>query len=130
MAKFTKGQSGNPGGRPKALGDLRELAREHTASALQVLLKVMEDPKAASSARVGAASAVLDRGWGRAPQSFEINQESKVPGNPGLLSSALLSLIKPVGGEIENKSANRRTSENSGDVESEIEVTPPVDVTH
>jgi len=27
--KFRKGQSGNPGGRPKVMGDVQELARQH-----------------------------------------------------------------------------------------------------
>jgi uncharacterized protein DUF5681 len=28
---FHKGQSGNPGGRPKVLAEIKEIAREHTA---------------------------------------------------------------------------------------------------
>jgi hypothetical protein len=31
----------------------------------------MDDPKAPPAARIGAATAVLDRGWGRPTQSIE-----------------------------------------------------------
>ena len=70
MAKFAKGVSGNPGGRPKAQGDLREIARRHTAEAVQVLVQIMGDDTAAPSARVSAASALLDRAWGRPSQEI------------------------------------------------------------
>jgi len=66
---FQPGQSGNPGGRPKALAEVRDLARQHTAAAIRALLDVMQSSKN-PSARVAAATALLDRGWGKATQSF------------------------------------------------------------
>lgn len=55
------GKSGNPGGRPKALRDVEELARQHTPSAIQALAEALGDP----DKRVAAAVALLDRAWGK-----------------------------------------------------------------
>ncbi len=66
IMKWAKGQSGNLRGRPKGdHGDIRALARTHTSDAIEVLVTIMMDPKAAPSARTSAASALLDRAWGR-----------------------------------------------------------------
>jgi hypothetical protein len=65
---FKKGQSGNPGGRPKVVAEVKELAREHTAEAIQTLVSIMDNPKAAPASRVSAANALLDRGYGKPPQ--------------------------------------------------------------
>jgi hypothetical protein len=65
---FQKGQSGNPGGRPKVVAEVRELAREHTSKAVETLVSIMSNPKAAPAARVSAANALLDRGYGKPPQ--------------------------------------------------------------
>src|SRR6478609_803015 len=65
---FNKGQSGNPGGRPKAVAEVKELARAHTGEAIQTLVSIMTNPKAAPAARVLAANALLDRGYGKPPQ--------------------------------------------------------------
>jgi Family of unknown function (DUF5681) len=62
--RFEKGQSGNPGGRPKAYGEIRELARQHTELALRTLAEIAERGEN-ESARVSAANAILDRGWGK-----------------------------------------------------------------
>lgn len=50
----------------KAALDLRSLARRHTESAVRTLAGIMAQRGAPPSARVAAASALLDRGWGRA----------------------------------------------------------------
>jgi hypothetical protein len=64
VMRFEKGQSGNPGGRPKGDGEIRELAREHTEMALRTLAEIAERGEN-ESARVAAANGLLDRGWGK-----------------------------------------------------------------
>lgn len=75
---FEKGQSGNPGGRPKADIRVRELARAQTENAIATLVRVMEDGKAPPAARVAASSVILDRGWGKATQPIEGSLETNV----------------------------------------------------
>src|SRR5207248_10062591 len=64
QGQWLPGSSPNPGGRPKIIEDIRALAREHTATAINALVRIAESGKQ-ESARVAAASALLDRGWGR-----------------------------------------------------------------
>ena len=56
---------------PKSITEIRSLARSHTRTALNVLVGVMRNTKAAAPARIAAANAILDRGWGKAPQALE-----------------------------------------------------------
>lgn len=66
--RFRKGVSGNPGGRPKEVGYVRDLARQHTEEAIKTLVAIMQDPTQPGRVRVAAAEAILDRGWGRPTQ--------------------------------------------------------------
>ena len=47
---------------------IKSLARAHTERALQVLAGIMDAESAPHSARVQAATALLDRGWGKPTQ--------------------------------------------------------------
>lgn len=65
--QFKKGHDPrrNPGGRPKLATEVRRLALEKCPRALEVLVEVMEDPKARKKDRTYAANSILDRGLGR-----------------------------------------------------------------
>jgi predicted ATP-dependent serine protease len=79
---FKPGVSGNPDGRPKrpetiaarrVVADVKATARDLTLDAMDTLKQVMKDPKAPPAARVGAATAILDRGWGKPQQQIDAN---------------------------------------------------------
>lgn len=51
--------------------EIRSLARSHTRTAVNVLVGIMRSKDATAAARVSAANAILDRGWGKAAQALE-----------------------------------------------------------
>lgn len=71
---FEKGQSGNPGGRPKENAEIKALAREHGPAAVQKLFELMGcgSPRT----EVAAAQALLDRGYGKPAQTISGDPEA------------------------------------------------------
>lgn len=88
---FKKGQSGNPGGRPKGEAQIKELARAHTKEAVAALVKAL---KAKSErTRVAAAEALLDRAWGKPAQEIQHSGGIGVTRDPAQLSDEELAAI-------------------------------------
>jgi hypothetical protein len=80
MAKYVKGQSGNPFGRPrKQISNLGSEARKWTDLALTTLVEVCKGEIKGASVRdrLTAAMHLLDRGYGRPVQSVDLVLLSK-----------------------------------------------------
>ncbi len=54
--------------RARTLTEIRSIARSHTRTAINVLAGIMRSKDATPAARVSAANAILDRGWGKVAQ--------------------------------------------------------------
>jgi hypothetical protein len=67
--RLKPGSSGNPSGRPRAVRELAELAREHTPAARERLVELMGSENEAISLR--AIELLFDRGYGKAPIAIE-----------------------------------------------------------
>jgi hypothetical protein len=70
---FKKGQSGNPGGRPKVQSEVRELARSYGRKAILKLASIMENVEAPIREQREAAEALLDRGYGRVVSATDMS---------------------------------------------------------
>jgi hypothetical protein len=57
--------------------DIRSLARSHTSLAIKVLAGIAKDGTN-EGARVSAAVALLDRGWGKAEQNHDLNADIQI----------------------------------------------------
>ena len=58
--------------------DIRSLARSHTEKALNTLAGIMKEPDAPPAARVSAAIALLDRGWGKPQQTVDMTVRRQI----------------------------------------------------
>lgn len=64
---FEKGKSGNPGGRPRVISELRDLARAYAPAAIKELGRLVLKARS-EMARIAAAKELLDRGCGKATE--------------------------------------------------------------
>lgn len=69
---WTKGQSGNPGGREKRDINIEKLAKSHAPEAIATLVKALDSPRHC----VAAACALLDRGYGRPKQNISGDKDA------------------------------------------------------
>lgn len=64
--------AGRPKGRvTQAKRDLMEMAKDHGETALAVLVEIATNKQASEGARVSAANALLDRGYGKPTQTVD-----------------------------------------------------------
>lgn len=75
LKPFKKGQSGNPAGRRKETDEekLNKLVRNYADKAVNAYVACLDDAEAPHSAKIAAATALLDRGFGKAKQEVDMN---------------------------------------------------------
>ena len=92
--QFPKGQSGNPGGRPRDEQKVAELARSYTREAIEMLVELMRSGND-ERVRGTAAQVLLDRGWGK-PKLAVVSDET-----------GYVRALRAVAAELEEQPDNR-----------------------
>jgi hypothetical protein len=84
---FEKGQSGNPGGRPRIIADVRNLARQYLPAAIDELARLGLKAKS-EAVRITAIRELIDRGFGKAtspPVAIRVPAIDEYDGNEAVL---------------------------------------------
>jgi hypothetical protein len=69
---FEKGKSGSPGGRPREIQEIVDLARTNSVDAVNTLARIMRDPDAPHQAQIAAANSMLDRAFGKPKETVDL----------------------------------------------------------
>ena len=94
------------------VADVRDLARTHTATAIACLVDVMTNLDAPFTARIAAATAVLDRGFGRPTVQVDVSEAGDSTSMIDELKSVVASssrqiatfmAVTPSGGEFSDR---------------------------
>jgi hypothetical protein len=101
---WVKGQSGNPAGRPALPAEFREQIRSHTAQAIAVLVRALDDDDA--RVRVAAAKELLDRGHGKPASVADVTLRHDVDSATAHLE-ALAELVMRQATTSERETPNR-----------------------
>jgi hypothetical protein len=72
-----EGAGRKPGTVTKAKRELAELAKDHAEAALNTLVAIHKNDGQPASARVSAATAILDRAYGKPPQETKLTVEKR-----------------------------------------------------
>jgi hypothetical protein len=60
------------------LADVQEVAQEHSVAAIKTLASIMAKAKAPAAGRIAAASALLDRGYGKPLQAVHAETQTQL----------------------------------------------------
>jgi hypothetical protein len=71
-------KDGQPKRRQGWAADVRELCRLEGEASIRTIIKLRDDPEAPHAIRLGAAIHLLDRGYGRAPQTLDVNTNATI----------------------------------------------------
>jgi hypothetical protein len=85
------GAGRKPGAVSKAKRELAEMAKDKAERALEVLAEIMERGES-DAARVSAATAILDRGYGK---PFQAVHHAGHDGGPGPIAAVRYEVIDP-----------------------------------
>ena len=86
-----EGAGRKPGMVSKAKQDLVKMAKGYAQEAVETLAEIMRNKQEPSSARISAATALIDRGYGKPTQAIAHGQD---PDNP-LPAAITLSIVRP-----------------------------------
>ena len=79
--RFRPGKSGNPGGRPKKIREVADIALDGSVKAINALIAALDIEMAKDKPNPHTiamlSDKIMDRGLGRAAQSLDVTQETK-----------------------------------------------------